>query len=176
VGITLGEVARQFGVSKGSISKAISKGKLSATRSADGSSWDIDRAEAVSFFASNPIRSRSSPSASEQLQPQSATDSDAPATAALEAEIRGLKEIAELMRQQIVDLRGERDDWKTQAQRLALTARNPQETASATPPEMPSGQGVAPPEASAPVDRPAMTRKQRLVKFWFGNQYRRRAG
>jgi hypothetical protein len=86
-----------------------------------------------------------------------------------------LKEIAELMRQQIVDLRVERDDWKTQAQRLALTARNPQETTPATPSAvmaMPSGQGAAP----TPVDRPAPTRKQRLVKFWFGREYRRRAG
>jgi excisionase family DNA binding protein len=55
VGITLGEVARQFGVSKGSISKAISKGKLSATRSADGSSWDIDPAEVLRFLSNNPI-------------------------------------------------------------------------------------------------------------------------
>jgi hypothetical protein len=30
--------------------------------------------------------------------------------------------------------------------------------------------------AAAPVTRPALTRKQRLVKFWFGKQYRRRSG
>jgi hypothetical protein len=87
-----------------------------------------------------------------------------------------LKEIAELMRQQIVDLRVERDDWKTQAQRLALTARNPQETAPATPPAVIEMQGAAPPEAAGPVTRPAPTRKQRLVRFWFGKQYRRRVG
>jgi hypothetical protein len=38
---------------------------------------------------------------------------------------------------------------------------------------MPIGQGAAPPEAAAPVARP--TRKQRILKFWFGREYRRRS-
>jgi excisionase family DNA binding protein len=42
--LTLGAAARQLGVSKGTISKAIASGKLSATRREDGS-WAIDGSE-----------------------------------------------------------------------------------------------------------------------------------
>jgi hypothetical protein len=41
---TLGEAARQCGVAKGTISKAIKIGNLSATPREDGS-WKIDNAE-----------------------------------------------------------------------------------------------------------------------------------
>jgi hypothetical protein len=44
------------------------------------------------------------------------------ATAALEAEIAGLKQVAELLREQLDDMKGQRDRWQQQAERLALAA------------------------------------------------------
>ena len=53
--ITLGEAARQCGVAKGTISKAIKTGKLSATRNED-SSWSIDAAELQRYVEANRHR------------------------------------------------------------------------------------------------------------------------
>jgi excisionase family DNA binding protein len=46
---TLGEAARQCRVAKGTISKAIKTGKLSATRREDGS-WKIDTVELARYL------------------------------------------------------------------------------------------------------------------------------
>ena len=48
-GATFGEAARQWGVAKGTISKAIKTGKPSATRREDGS-WSIDKAELARYL------------------------------------------------------------------------------------------------------------------------------
>ena len=50
--LTLGAAARHCGVSKGTISKAIASGKLSATRREDGS-WAIDGAELAGYLEVN---------------------------------------------------------------------------------------------------------------------------
>jgi excisionase family DNA binding protein len=55
--ITLGEAARQCGVAKGTISKAIKSGKLSATRNEE-SSWSIDAAELHRYVEANRHRFR----------------------------------------------------------------------------------------------------------------------
>lgn len=47
--LTFGEAARQWGVAKGTISKAIKTGKPSATRREDGS-WSIDKAELARYL------------------------------------------------------------------------------------------------------------------------------
>ena len=56
--LTLGAAARQLGVSKGTISKAIASGKLSATRREDGS-WAIDGSELARYLEVNGHRFRS---------------------------------------------------------------------------------------------------------------------
>jgi excisionase family DNA binding protein len=112
--ITLGEAARQCGVSKGTISKAIKSGKLSATRNED-TSWSIDAAELHRYVEANRHRFRS-----ETFKPdRPETD---PETDALVAELRGV----------ITDLRQDRDHWREQAQRLALLAPKPVEHPPAT--------------------------------------------
>src|SRR5215472_11986121 len=55
--LTLGQAARHCGVSKGTISKAIASGKLSATRREDGS-WAIDGAELARYLDVNGHRFR----------------------------------------------------------------------------------------------------------------------
>ena len=53
--LTLGAAARQLGVSKGTINKAIATGKLSATRREDGS-WAIDGSELARYLEVNGHR------------------------------------------------------------------------------------------------------------------------
>ena len=92
--ITLGEAARQCGVAKGTISKAIKSGKLSATRNED-TSWSIDAAELHRYVEANRHRFRS-----ETFKPdRPETD---PATDALVSELRSV----------IADLRQDRDHWR----------------------------------------------------------------
>ena len=129
--LTLGAAARHCGVSKGTISKAIASGKLSATRREDGS-WAIDGAELARYLEVNGHRFRSETGPGEQ-----------PETVNSAAELRARAELAEQrlddlkaalaeMRQQRDDMREQRDKWETQAQRLALAAPKPAET-PATP-------------------------------------------
>jgi excisionase family DNA binding protein len=117
--LTLGQAAKHCGVSKGTISKAISSGKLSATRHEDGS-WAIDGAELARYVEANGHRFRSatvnSPVDGERPETGPATH---PATDALVAELRAV----------IADLRQDRDHWREQAQRLALPAPQPVENA-----------------------------------------------
>jgi excisionase family DNA binding protein len=110
---TLGEAARQCGVAKGTISKAIKTGKLSATRREDGS-WSIDNAELARYLEVNGHRFRSE--TVETDQPETGAETSA-ATDALVAELRAV----------IADLRRDRDEWREQAQRLALPAPKPAE-------------------------------------------------
>lgn len=119
--LTLGEAARQCGVAKGTISKAIKTGKLSATRREDGS-WSIDNAELARYLDVNGHRFRSETGDADQPEIAPATD---PATDMLVAELRGV----------IADLRADRDAWREQAQRLALPAPKPVE--QPTEPEKP---------------------------------------
>lgn len=102
--LSLGETARHVGVSKTTIHRAIKSGRLSAQRSDDGT-YSIDPAEAFRAF---PASKRSVTAPVEQ----SATPSVTPVSAL---------EVA-LLREQIADLKADRDAWRTQAERLLLTA------------------------------------------------------
>jgi excisionase family DNA binding protein len=103
---TLGQAARHCGVAKGTISKAIKTGKLSATRHEDGS-WKIDNAELARYLDANGHRFRS--------------DTGEPDRAV--AELRAV--IADL-RADREDLRQDRDHWRTVAERLSLPDRTPE--------------------------------------------------
>ena len=117
--LTLGEAARQCGVVKGTISKGIKTGKLSATRREDGS-WSIDNAELARYLDANGHRFRSETGNADQPEIAPATY---PATDSLVAELRGV----------IADLRADRDAWREQAQRLTLPAPKPVEQPPLTP-------------------------------------------
>jgi excisionase family DNA binding protein len=124
--ITLGNAAKQLGLSKPTISKAISRGHLSATRRDDGS-FAIDPAELMRWwegarhrFQRYPVPhlqpSTSSPEEVDSRHEGNGADSQSNPVlvqlarlARLEAEIAGLKELVRVHREQIDDLRGERD-------------------------------------------------------------------
>jgi hypothetical protein len=92
---------------RGTISKAIKTGKLSATRE-DGS-WKIDNAELARYLEANQHRFRSDTVETDQVETGVGTGA---ATDALVAELRAV----------IADLRQDRDQWREQALRLALPA------------------------------------------------------
>jgi hypothetical protein len=93
---------------RGTISKAIKTGTLSATRREDGS-WKIDNAELARYLEANQHRFRSDTVETDQVETGVGTGA---ATDALVAELRAV----------IADLRQDRDQWREQAQRLALPA------------------------------------------------------
>jgi hypothetical protein len=127
--LTLGQAARHCGVSKGTISKAIASGKLSATRREDGS-WAIDGAELARYLDVNGHRFRPETGSGEQP----ATIAELRARAELaEQRLGDLKAMLEDMRRQRDDAARQRDKWETVATRLSLSAPKPDEKPAATP-------------------------------------------
>jgi hypothetical protein len=118
--VTLGQAAKLANRSKTALTKAIKTGRLSATRNDDGS-YSVDVAELSRVFqivTGEPETveltgkgvSHSTPSGS-QVTP---TVDLSARLAAAEAELSGLKALLD-------EVKTSRDEWKEQAQRLALT-------------------------------------------------------
>ena len=143
--VTLGEAARQLGISKPTLSKAISKGQLSATRREDGS-FAIDPSELVRWW--DGVKHRFQPQPVIDLQPAThsagteTADTDGVADrkreqasngdpevsarfAALEAELRGLRELVQEVRASRDTARETADHWRAQAERLTLALPKP---------------------------------------------------
>lgn len=150
--VTLGEAARQLGVSKPTLSKAISKGALSATRRDDGS-FAIDPSELVRWWGT--VSHRFQGQAVSELQPathsgetgtpETATVHDrklatpekpdpevAARLAALEAEVQGLRELLTEVKASRDTVQTTAEQWRTQAERLTLMLPAP-ETKGTTP-------------------------------------------
>jgi excisionase family DNA binding protein len=124
--LSLGQAARLTGLGKTTLARAIRAGRLSATRNETGG-YSIDAAELARVY---PFPTRT--------EATGATD-DVTATvkttsAALTAEVAALREMLAMMREQVADAREERDRWRDQAQRLALTPPKPEPLPSPTPP------------------------------------------
>jgi hypothetical protein len=106
--ITLAQTAAMTGMARSSILRAIKRGALSGTRQDDGT-WLVDPAELARAF---PVNAQA---------PLQRAHSDPVAAVKLEA---AQQRIADLERA-LADMRVERDDWKIQAQRLALPNAHP---------------------------------------------------
>ena len=102
MGITLREASEKVGVTRQTLMKAIKTGRVSAEK-ADNGEWRIEPVELFRVW----------PPVNEVQHPlhDGLTSSDTPA---LQAENR-------LLRDQVAELREERNAWREQAQRLALT-------------------------------------------------------
>lgn len=102
MGITLREASEKVGVTRQTLMKAIKTGRVSAEKS-DTGEWRIEPVELFRVW----------PPVNEVQQPlqDGLTSSDTPG---LQAENR-------LLREQVAELREERNAWREQAQRLALT-------------------------------------------------------
>jgi excisionase family DNA binding protein len=109
--LTLGQAAEQVGVSKPTLSKAISTGKLSATRREDGS-FAIDPAELHRYVEANGHRFHSATGNGSRLE----TPPDrAATTAASDAQVEALRQVEVLLRQELTDVRIDRDRWCAEA-------------------------------------------------------------
>lgn len=112
---TLRTAAKATGISRATIHRAIQSGKISARRKQDGF-FEIDPAELhrvyapVSFSARAPIAKPGSAAPPTQARPPAEEDPLlAVENARLEAEIAGLKALLQVHRDQVDDLRTERD-------------------------------------------------------------------
>jgi excisionase family DNA binding protein len=104
--MTLGEAAHYAGVSKSTISKALTKGRLSYV-SKDTSGYQIDPAELFRVFPPKPTETVSS----ERLETPTET-----------GDLRVLRAELDAARELVAELKADRDAWREQAQRLALPA------------------------------------------------------
>lgn len=113
--LTLSDAANAAGVAKSTIWRAIKSGRISASRTVIGS-YQVDAAELFRVF----------PPQKNDPTKQVATGIEHVGTAAQEAQIAALKDVSGLLRDQLEDLRKDRDAWRGQAesnQRLLIDAR-----------------------------------------------------
>ena len=115
MGYSLGEAAKEIGVSKPTVQRAIKAGRLSATRRDDGS-YDIDPAELSLAF---PAVTR--------ITPDLKRDETVGATRVLQAEIDGLREQVTLLKDERDDLRRRLDAEAEERRRVTalLTDQRP---------------------------------------------------
>jgi hypothetical protein len=129
--VSLGQAAKLAGLGKTTLARAIKAGRLSATRRDDGG-YLIDVAELERVY---PLRA-----------PTDATGATDAATGTvvhlatgdatggnLAGEIAALRATATLMREQIADLREDRDRWRGVAERLAIAPPAPSPAPSPEP-------------------------------------------
>ena len=161
--VTLGSAAKQLGIAKPTLSKAISKGQLSAARRDDGS-FAIDPSELVRWW--DGVKHRFQPQPVVELHPATHSNNSETADgngvadrqpehpgngdnevarrlAALEAEVRGLRELVTEVKASRDDAKATADQWRVQAERLTMVLPAPLPTpppaeASASTPEAPA--------------------------------------
>jgi excisionase family DNA binding protein len=110
--LTLGQAARQAGISKSYLSRLIKSGKISGERQENGE-LRIDPSELDRLGAIRPHRHDGGNSASERLE--------TPREQVLQREVALLRELLHAKEQTLQDVRAERDAWRQQAQTLLLT-------------------------------------------------------
>jgi hypothetical protein len=129
-GLSLREAAQQTGSNKSTIWRAIKSGRMSATRLDDGG-FAIDPAELFRVFPPQPLKQHRTGQGTtadfqREIAPATpATDELALKVAALDAEIRGLKELLTEVRQSRDQWQAQAEDWKTQTTRLTLALPAP---------------------------------------------------
>jgi len=123
--LSLRQAAKEAGVAKTTLIRALRSGRLSAQKN-DLGDWAIDPAELHRVF---PLRAQDQgdPGSAPVVLDHDASPSGPPATsldrerlAALEAQVQALKELIQRLDQDKRDLKEERDRWAAQAERLAL--------------------------------------------------------
>jgi hypothetical protein len=130
--VSLGQAAKLAGLGKTTLARAIKSGRLSATRRDDGG-YQIDVAELERVYPLRaPTDATGATDAATGTVVHLATGDGTGGT--LAGEIEALRATASLMREQIADLREDRDRWRGIAERLAIAPPAPVETPPETPP------------------------------------------
>jgi hypothetical protein len=129
MGVSLGQAAKLTGKGKTTLTRAIQAGRLSATRRADGG-YEIDPAELARVYdvrietpetvseTGNPVHQATRVNRSQDPERDPETVAR---LATMEAELKGLKEL-------LAEVRQSRDDWRGQAERLALAPPAPRQS------------------------------------------------
>ena len=121
--LTLGQAARLAGVGKTTLTRAIKAGRLSATRRDDGG-YSIDPSELARVYNVTPETPETVTATGDAVHRVTPSDGDSATPsdhdlgtrlALAEAEVRAMKDM-------LAEVRQSRDDWKAQAERVALTA------------------------------------------------------
>ena len=122
--LTLGQAAKIAGCGKTTLTRAIKAGRLSATRNDDGS-YAIDASELARVFS---VTLEGVSVTGDVVHRATRGDPELETHLALaEAELRALKDM-------LAEVRQSRDDWKAQAERLALAAPITPPAPAPTPP------------------------------------------
>jgi hypothetical protein len=131
--LSLRQASREAGISKSTLARAVTAGRVSATRTEDGrllfDAAEVHRVfplrpqgrpgdESVSQDATESGTAPDSPDMSQSRRETDAVGHDATALAALETQIADLKERLGEMRQARDDARQERDEWRDLAKTL----------------------------------------------------------
>jgi len=120
VKLSLGEAAKESGVSKPTLSRAVKSGKLSADKQPDGS-YHIDPSELFRVYPRNS-NVKQTLKQNETPYETGASDSILIAKIKLEAENEALKRDVERLEVMVNELRKEKDDWKEQASIVRVIA------------------------------------------------------
>lgn len=137
--LTLGQAARLAGRGKTTLTRAIQAGKLSAVRRDDGS-YQIDVAELSRVYKLRNVTPEmvSQSSLSVHHATRHRIGEQDPETAArlaeLETEVRMLRELLAEVKASRDELRAERDDWRSRAERLLTHEQKVVSEPSAPPP------------------------------------------
>ena len=124
--LTLAQAAESTGTNRTTILRAIKAGKLSGSRDAHGQ-WQIEAAELHRVYPPAEVRTQGERS---NLHYRAQI-----AEAEQSAQIASLRDMAELLRAQLDDVRRDRDHWRDQAQ--AVTRQLADQTAKPAPAEAP---------------------------------------
>jgi hypothetical protein len=142
--ITLGNAAKQLGISKPALSKAISRGHLSAQKREDGS-FSIDPAELMRWWEG--ARHRFQPPAVFEFQGATPSEDDENGAAngsgsdpevnarlaALEEQVKGLRELLDEVKRSREQAESDRDHWRDQAARAVKALPAPDVKSDAEP-------------------------------------------
>lgn len=117
---TLGQAATATGKSKSTIQRAIESGKISGSKDNNGH-YALDPSELHRVYPPVASATVAQPAPSNDTQPQNATEEHPRNSEILEEKIKNRDEKIAFYENQIDELKIERNDWKEQAQRLAIT-------------------------------------------------------
>lgn len=144
---TLGQAATATGKSKSTIQRAIENGKISGSKDNNGH-YALDPAELHRVYPPVAPSTVAQPVPSNDTQRQNATVEHPRNSEILEEKIKNRDEKIAFYESQIDELKVERNDWKEQAQRLAIT--NQKQTEKPTEGQEP----IVPP---VPIAKPSNT-------------------
>lgn len=116
---SVSQVAKMLGCGKSTVTRAIKTGRVSANRRDDGG-YEIDGAELARVYGLTPETLEASQKGVPMVQVTTPAETTETASrlAALDAEVAGLKAL-------LAEVRDSRDQWRQQAERLALAAPTP---------------------------------------------------